>query len=335
MVINHSIVLTFNEVEGSGLAGPAPLEHYTLVALKTLGLIAVPTFLFLSGAFLVYATRGKDLLVAYKSIGYGLRFILIPYLIWSILFYLFIYWMNQDAFTLLGYLKNLIIGYPFHFVPILIFFYLLGPILVRLGEQYPWQILLGIGLYQLFSANVLMPNTLGIVFPDWTYNLTLPALRLTIATWGIHFPLGVIYSLYSAKLTLLARKIWPFLLLAAIAAFILSVLSDLSFFKTPLPEILAPLFVILLFPLIPRKSIPFVQKFEKLGKRAYGLYLTNLISLSIALVGIRTWSAWLLGQLSLLVPVLIIFTVMIQWVLLRLLEMLPVPGIQRYAFGDR
>jgi hypothetical protein len=333
VVIAHSIVLTFSEIEAYGLAESAPLERYLLVVLKNLGLIAVPTFLFLSGTFLVYATRGKDLLAAYKSIGFGLRFILIPYLIWSILFYLFIYWSNQDVFTLQGYMKNLLVGYPFHFVPILVFFYLLGPILVRLGERYPWQILLSVGLYQLFSANVLMPNTLGIVFPGWTYNLTLPVLRLTIAIWGIYFPLGVIYSLYSTRITLLIKKIWLFLLIAALAAFVLSVLSDLSFFKTPLPEILTPLFVILLFPLIPRESIPFVQGLEKLGKRAYGLYLTNLISLSVALAGIRMWGAWFLSRALLLVPFVILFTILAQWVLLRMLERLPFPGIQRYVFG--
>jgi peptidoglycan/LPS O-acetylase OafA/YrhL len=54
----------------------------------------------------------------------------------------------------------------------------------------------------------------------------------------------------------------------------------------PLAEVFAPLPLMLVLPLIQRKAIPLVSWFETLGKRSYGLYLTNLlvITLLVALV---------------------------------------------------
>jgi hypothetical protein len=56
VVLNHSIVIsvlapTATDTHSSGV------ERFLLEAMRGLGLIAVPTFLFISGGFVVYALR--------------------------------------------------------------------------------------------------------------------------------------------------------------------------------------------------------------------------------------------------------------------------------------
>jgi fucose 4-O-acetylase-like acetyltransferase len=61
----------------------------------------------------------------------GLRHILVPYVIWSAVFYLVVYLLQGEQYTVFEYAKNLAVGYPYHFVPLLVFFYLIAPLIVR------------------------------------------------------------------------------------------------------------------------------------------------------------------------------------------------------------
>src|SRR3990172_12585959 len=96
-------------------------QVYFLSFLQGLGILAVPTFLFISGSFVAYAAQGDPPHLSRKFLLSSLRHILIPYMIWSLVFYIFIYFYLDVQISILGYLKNLIVGYPFHFVPLLVF----------------------------------------------------------------------------------------------------------------------------------------------------------------------------------------------------------------------
>jgi peptidoglycan/LPS O-acetylase OafA/YrhL len=333
VVLNHSITLSLEAVRKYGYSMPSGVERYGWVALKEFGLIAVPTFLFLSGCFLAYALRGKELKAAYKTVWSGLRYIVAPYVIWSLVFYVMLYFLDRTIFPWPEYIKHLLVGYPYNFVPLLIFFYLLAPVLVRVGGRYPWLVILAFGLYQLFLANVLKPGLLGFAFPDWARYFALPGLRLSLAIWGIYFPLGTVYSLHSKSLLpRLAQARW-LLAAAAVAAYGLAALHELSFVEFPLAELLCPVFVMLLFPLVKRESIPFAQHLEQIGKNALGLYLTNLITLSITLAIVGMLLPGLFGLLLLLIPALFIITIFAPRLLIAALARLPIPAAQRYVFG--
>jgi surface polysaccharide O-acyltransferase-like enzyme len=143
VVLNHSIHLG-NWYSGEmGFSQPTGVEYTILLVLEQLGVFAVPIFLFLSGCFFVYAAKGKELKNAYKVV----------WTIWDILFSLIFFgrsysmsliyvWLSQ-SYTIFEYLKHLIVGYPFNFIPLLIFFYLLAPVLVAAGKRLSWLFLLG------------------------------------------------------------------------------------------------------------------------------------------------------------------------------------------------
>jgi surface polysaccharide O-acyltransferase-like enzyme len=91
VVVNHAITLTVDAARTHGFPPMPGWERVVLVGLRGFGLVAVPIFLFLSGYFAVYAMGDKPMAAAYRSVRLSLKHVLIPYLLWSIVFYLGIY----------------------------------------------------------------------------------------------------------------------------------------------------------------------------------------------------------------------------------------------------
>jgi peptidoglycan/LPS O-acetylase OafA/YrhL len=304
-----------------------------LEALRGLGLIAVPMFLFISGGFIAYAMQGKDLKAAYRTIALGLRHVIVPYLIWSAVFYLLVFVLRGERYAPQEYLKHLAVGYPYNFVPLLIFFYVAGPLLLRAAVRYPVLLLVAVGLYQLLTASVLRPGILGFEFPDWVRFLTIPGLRLSVAVWGIFFPLGMVFGLHAQAWSRAVGRVWWVLAVASVVSYSLAVLHETSFAQAPQAGLLLPVFVVLMVPLLRREAIPFIHGLEDVGKRAYGLYLTNLVFLNVALVAVQAGVPWLYDRILVLVPILVVFTVLAMRVLVAGLARLPTPTAQRYVLG--
>jgi peptidoglycan/LPS O-acetylase OafA/YrhL len=333
VVLNHSITLGLAALRQWGYT-PAPLlERYVLVGLKQLGLVAVPTFLFLSGTFAAYAVQGKAWRPAYRTIFASLKHVVWPYLIWSVVYYALMAVVAGERTTALGYAKHLLVGYPFNFVPLLVVFYLAAPLLVRPAQRFPALTLLAVLGYQLFLVNVLKPGALGFALPAWAGILAPPGIRLTLALWALFFPLGMVYSLHARQVLPWLQRVWPVLAVAAVGLFALAFLEEWSVLSAPLAAVLCPVAVVLLFPLLRRDAIPLAGRLEQLGKRAYGLYLTNLIVLNLALALVHAALPWLFGQLLVLAGLLFVATLILPQLLIALAERLPNPRAHRYVFG--
>lgn len=320
-------------MQAAGMALPEGLGRVILIALQSLGLLAVPTFLFLSGGFIVFAVRSKPLGAAYKTLAQSLKHIIVPYVLWSIIFYALIFMMDGTTFSATGYIKNLLVGYPLNFIPILVFFYVLSPLVVRVAERYAWQMIALIFIYQLFSLLVLRPGLFGVALPDWARWFTIPGLRLSIALWGLFFPLGVVYSLHSEWIQRTLRSYWavPALLFVGMYGFVIA--HEAGWLGAPLAGLMMPIFGVLLYPFIARDQIPWIKAWEWLGRRAYGLYLSNLVWISLLLIAVRAFAIGLMDKIFLLVPVLIACTILVVGLLMAGIEKLPVRGLRRYVFG--
>ncbi len=333
VVLNHSIVLSMDSARQAGYLGGMTFDVILLTALKAFGLVAVPIFLFLSGGFLAYAVRGKPVQAAYRAVGLGLRHIVVPYVLWSLAFYALIYVLNRDIYTPAEYVKHLLVGYPFNFVPILIAFYLVAPVLIRLLEKRPWLTLLALGAYQAFSVAVLEPRVLGWTAPAWMVYLTPPGLRLSLAIWGIFFPLGMAHGLHAESFQLWVAK-WKWILIAgAVACYGLAVAHEVGWWAAPLAGLVLPVLAVFLLPLVRRETIPIASTLEYIGRRAFGLYLTNLIFLNLVLVAVRAVVPGLQQVLLLLVPVGFVLAVAALLGLAAAVERWPGPAAQRYVFG--
>lgn len=334
VIINHSITLSLQNAAQFGFQKAAGIEKYVLIALKEWGVMAVPIFLFLSGTFLVYATQGKNLKTAYKVTISGLRHVIWPYLLWSVVFYLLVFLTKGEKYSAGGYIMNLLTGYPFNFVPLLVFFYLIAPLIIWLAKRQPWLVVAVFGLYQIFVIIVLQQKALGLELPGWMMSLTPPVLRITFAVWGIFFPLGILYSMYSRGLNPVLHKSWILLAVLVAISYVLAVLDLLSVVRFPLAEVFLPLPGILLIPLIRRDAIPYAPVLERLGKRAYGLYLINLTMIYLVLFILRAIFPPILNFHWLVVPILFCAALFIPTAVMNATERLPAGrAVYRYVFG--
>lgn len=329
IVLNHIITAgdTFSPVEGRAQS--------LLTALQAFGAFAVPTFLFISGAFISYAARGKSAL-SLKFIWGSVKHILWPYLIWSLVFYLTVLVTRQEQQSVGGYVKSLLVGNPYHFVPLLIFYYIISPFLVIMGKRFGWLLLLAIGLYQLFLLYAVKPaDAFGLMNPPgWTWYLTPPVLRTTMADWAIYFPMGLIFSMHNTALKPRLQR-WQWVSLTAVVLFFaLGILNAFGVVAAPWARFLAPVPLMFLLPIINRSTIPAVARFEQVGRRSYGIYLLHFVVLD-----------WVLFLFSRLVPGLIHWPVIVMpllfvvalWVPLTMMEMAArrpsTRKVYRYVFG--
>jgi peptidoglycan/LPS O-acetylase OafA/YrhL len=284
IVINHSIEYAINATP-SALAS---WQVYLLTTLQALGVFAVPMFLFISGSFVAYAAQGDPPRLSRKFLFSSLRHVILPYLIWSIVFYLFVLVLKGERYSPAGYVKNLLVGYPFHFVPLLVFYYIISPLLVRIGRfEAGILLLILIGLYQLVLINLLNPGYLGFELPEMARFLAVPVLRTTLADWAIYFPLGLVLGMRARQwIPRSQRLMWMFAGLTLLL-FVLGLLNAFAIFSFPLARFLCPLPLVLLLPGIKRDSIPLVRPLERVGRRSYGIYLTHLIILNLVLFALN------------------------------------------------
>lgn len=334
VVLNHSIE-TGLRVEQFGYPLPQGVTYYVLLVLHELGIFAVPTFLFISGAFFSYAARGSDTLkLPWKVVWASLKHLMWPYLVWSIIFYVVIFIVRGEVYSPAGYLKNLLTGFPYHFVPILAFYYLVSPFLVTLAKRFSSLLIVAIAVYQLFLINIVFPGALGFTFPAWTRLLVPPVLGYTLALWAIYFPLGLVYSINTTGwLPRLQQFKWLFLVLT-LTFFSLSALDTAKLIDFRLAGFIAAASLVLFIPTLKRNSIPKVRELEEVGKRSYGLYLTHLVVLELVFLAIAAVLPGLLNYQLLLQPLLFGLGLAIPLLVMNWLTKLPATRLAyRYVFG--
>ncbi len=336
VVLNHSITMGMRAQQMWDFPVVDGVLRQTLMVLHDVGsMFAVPVFLFISGCFFSYAAKkAEPRSLSWKVVRASVLRVLYPYLLWSILFYIVIFFRLNQSYSPMGYIKNLLVGYPFNFVPLIIFFMLISPLLVRYSKRFGTAILLAIFAYQLLLMGLEFSGGIGIPVPAQLGIFKLPIIGGTMAVWGIYFPLGLIYSLNSKQiLPWLKRFKWA---LAAIAVvlFALTLFDRFSALPLPLIRTVSVLAFILLMPTISRNSIPLVRELEKIGKHSYGLYLTNLIVLEYLLLAIKLTVPQLLNVSILLFPLIFVITLEFPvWVMSKMAKSRRVHQYYRYVFG--
>lgn len=334
VVLNHSIHMGTVTPQALGYPAVTGAWGLLLISLQILGTYAVPTFLFISGCFVVYVTQSGTLSQSYKTILIRLRHIFWPYLFWSAVFYILVLVQQGESYTVFGYIKNLLVGYPFNYVPLLVLYYLLAPLLVRLGKRHSVAMLVVVGIYQLVLINLLNPNALGFKFPDWMEIFVPRVVSTTLADWAIYFPLGIAYSLNSKKLLPLLQKLRWELVALAIILFPLHILNQAGMIQMPLAAEMAPLPIVCLIPLVKRDRIPLMPQLEWIGRMSYGLYLTNLIVADVIIWLIQSLLPGLLAYQVLLEPLVFVATLGIPlFFMWGISQLPPVRGAYHYVFG--
>jgi hypothetical protein len=156
----------------------------------------------------------------------------------------------------------------------------------------------------------------------------------TMALWGLFFPLGLYYGQKMRSLNPALHKWkWAFLGMTGVL-YVLNVLTTWQLIYAPLTEYIYPAAFIFLVPTIKRETIPLYKSLEKVGRKAYGLYLMNLICLSLVLIAIRALFPALLNFQIIIQPVLFISGLAIPLVIMSIVERIPARNAYHYIFGS-
>lgn len=305
---------------------------YALSLLESLGVFAVPAFLFISGAFVSYSAAQLSLAFIKGSVSR----ILWPYIIWSIAFFALEFLVTGVRQSPAGYVKNLLVGYPYHFVPLLIFWYLASPIAVKLGKQYGVAVVLAVGVLQALLILERYPHMFGPerLLPEWTSVVRIPVLFTSMSDWAIFFPLGLVFSIHEKTLKPVVHRVWWGLIAATVVLFALGVLDAVRIVRIPWARAFTPVPLTLLLPLVNRSSIPLLGFFEMLGRRSYGIYLAHFVAINAAVFLATQFAPSIASLTPAIFPALLVGALLTPLVLMDVMSrVVPARRLYRYVFG--
>jgi peptidoglycan/LPS O-acetylase OafA/YrhL len=266
----------------------------------------------------------------------SLERILWPYLIWSLIFYTLMYAATAATEPLTRYIKDLVVGYPYHFVPLLVFWYVATPALVWIGRRRGALLLLAIVAWQAWLLVVRFPEMFGLTgkLPQWAATTLPPVLATTMSEWGVYFPIGLVLSLHSAALKPALER-WRLVSIVAVAVlFGLGLLNAFGFVDAPWARLAAPLPLMFVLPTIDRTSIPWLDAFERLGRRSYGIYLVHFVVVSGLAVVAGKYFLPLGAQPFLVFPAFLIAALGVSLFLMDVMARFIVGRrVYRYMFG--
>lgn len=334
VVVNHTVALGSVARLDSGLPALSRPEILFLKTIELLGWYAVPIFLFISGCFFAYAAQGNQQTLSYRIVWANLQHVIWPYLIWSFVFYGWLFIGPGQSFGIQGYIKNLLTGFPFHFVPLLVFFYLLSPILVWISRRIGWApILILLGLYQVYLIILLEPQGFGFPLPDWFGVLKPLVIAQTYADWGIYFPLGMAFTIRIKELSPKQER-WKYIFLTLSVVFFVATMLDVAhIINAAWARFVYPFMYVLYLPALHRNRIPDVRRMESVGRRAYGLYLTHFTLINFLYFGIVAAFPGLLNFWWLTYPAVFLIAVLLPLSFMELVSRLPQRKLYRYLFG--
>ena len=320
------------------------LTYWGLTAIEGLSRFIVPAFLFVSGFFVSYAARGIQSTLNWRTVRVRIKYIIVPYLIWSIV--IFIGDALQGApLSPAQYLLRLIWGKanpPYYYVPLVCQFYLLSPLIVPLARTKGRLMLLVSVLMQLGVLGASYYLGLVAETPDLEMVLRITRLPLFPA-WGFFFMFGVVSSFHVEWLRRLSRFRWAlFVATVVLASLVISesevlyrATGDAWWRTTPLTmsSSLYATFFILCFLAFAWASVPFSRVFYQLNKRIFGIYLLHWKVLEFTVLAIVSIAPGIISYQIFLQLVLIILGVGVPVLFMESVARSPAKKFYRYLFG--
>jgi hypothetical protein len=252
------------------------LAYYTLFIIHELAEFAIPAFLFVSGYFIAFAARTTEGGIRFDFISSRIKKLIPPYIIWSVIVIILLQRFPPTFNQVLT---------VYYYIPLIIQYYLLSPILVSLARDR-WKILLVSTAIIQFGLESL--RLLALIGVD------LPGIDLIIRITPIwffpgrifYFSIGLVAGMHVQHFSQwISRSKW-ILLISSIILFALS-MAEYEYLANLLQDLwLVPkysglfraLFAvtftlsILAFDKVP---IPYPQKFANLGGKSLGIYFAN------------------------------------------------------------
>ena len=317
------------------------LAYYALLTIRQFVAFSVAAFVFTSGWFITYAA-GAQATLSWKIVRARLITILIPYLIWTFLFFIIDYARGVRPGFLDYVLKILTGGGSYYFIPLICYLYLLSPFLVPWARKHGVALLIGAAVVQLATMSLLYLSLLPAKPP------VIDALYNFIVNWSL--PLWIFYYVFGlvAGFNVEACSKWidrvKWLTLASIIPLGIGAVveSDLVFRATGrswgyipiyLPLSLLALAIIISFLAFRIQSRAVGQILRWLGARSLGLYLTNSRAIGFSSSIVQRYAPAIEGQQLLYVPLQLLVGLGGPLLLMTIVSKSPARKYYRYLFG--
>jgi peptidoglycan/LPS O-acetylase OafA/YrhL len=305
---------------------------------------SIAAFLIVSGYFIGVATGKDQRTVSWRVVFARIVYLAVPYLIWSAVSLALKFAEGQNL-TLDRLFLAILIGQTnevYYFIPLLIQFYLLAPLLVR-WEKANWKsLLLATGLIQLFVSLIQYPILLGYdtslwialnkLFPKWLF--------ISHVFW---FSLGIILA---AHLTDFKRIFYPlrwWLLGSAAALIMIGFIEWEQYVRISGEEWLSTRLTIIdhLYTLVfiigvlafDKGRFPFFDLFSRLGPKSFGIYLVHVLVVEYSARLIYRFLPGLLAYQIVLQPTLIILGLGVPLLMMAAVDRSRFQRFSTYLFG--
>ncbi len=321
------------------------LTYYVLRTIEQLVVFVIPAFLFVSGFFVAFATGRDQKTIGWKTVKARIKKILVPYALWTLLLTGLVY-LEGGTISLIDFLEGLFFGSinpAYYYVPLLIQFFLLSPLIIYLAKKN-WKVLIiTTGAIQLIVQLFSYPAILGMEDP------MLRSISELIPKWFFlsrlfWFTSGVVvsYHLKTFKIWLVRYK-WYFLVVGILLVPIGIIewelylrLTDqmwLPHRETLLDSIytLAVVFSFLAFDEV--SEMPFARQINNLGSKSFGIYLIHSPVMEYAARGIYVLSPWLLSHQGIILLIMIVLGLGIPLLMMYVVKKSPIRGFYQYIFG--
>lgn len=307
--------------------------YYIMMLIRLILSVAGPAFFFITGYFLGIMAKGSQGTISWDVVFSRIRVLLVPFVIWTVLRYILLRDLPRDLNDLLK---------PYHWIPLLIQFYLLAPFIVLWAKRNWKAMLVVIGLFGWLSSFLAYGGVFG-----WP---ALQQLDSNTPNWLVLFnfpfwvPFGVVFGLHYVefKPRLIAYR-WHLLIGAVVLAILVVVEYALVDARTG-PEWLGPgfsgfgkfpyyLLSILAFMGFDRSRMPLADQVSDIGVKSLGIYLANIPSIYVTAILMYRLTPALLGLPLIYFAILAAVGLGIPLLLMEAVRRSPARRAYRSLFG--
>lgn len=311
------------------------LAYYITLATRQLATFAVPAFLFISGFFIAFMARGEESRITWKVIASRLKFLVIPFIIWTIVRLSLLHRFPTSIDDILG---------PYHFIPLLIQYYLISPILVPIAKKRGKLLLIGAAVLHLGLQGLNYVSGLGVGFAGQELINSLTPRWFILSQQPFWFPFGLVAGLHIQEFQTWIVRTKKVLLTGAVALGPMAILEYQAVDKLNGQPWLAPSFggftrtiyilaLILWFLTIDMNELSFSDKLSNLGARSLGIYLGNIPFIYVVAVFMYRETPWLLGHQLFYQAILLSVGLFGPLLLMAAVRKTPARRWYRYIFG--
>ncbi len=306
------------------------LQCHALLIVRQLDAFAIPAFLFVSGFFITaFTAGGGERSIGLRDVWPRIRIFLIPFVVWTIVRYVLLRRFPTSLHEILR---------PYYYIPLVIQFYLLAPVLIPIARRYWQPVLLGTFVIQVLPETIYWYlDAFGVQAPELIPLYLFPR-RLA---W---FTLGVVASCHLAEFSHWLRTHRRMLLIGTL------ILGGLTLVEYEAISILSSrLWIGPNFWGIARQAYaisfilavlahadarwPLEKSLSALGGKSLGIYLANIPAIYVIGLLMYRFTPRLLGNQLVYQSVLILTGLGIPLLLMEWTKHSPLRRSYRYLFG--